>query len=74
MDRIRFAMFVPVAIVTITIVLAGSVGLLLLGMAEIKEKWLGVHEPFAVIVALLLSVAILGGAAFLSMNGPNDSK
>jgi hypothetical protein len=67
--RLLLALLVPMGILAVmTTVIAGT-GLLLLELAHVKEELYNVREPYAVVVALLIAAAILGGAALLARRG-----
>ena len=71
--RLRLALLIPLGVLAFAAVVIGGIGLLLLGMAELREeKLMGMKEPLAVIVALLLAVVVLGGAALLARRGSGE--
>ena len=72
-DRIMSAVWVPVLVVIVTAAIIIGIGELLLALAEVKDHvtigGIQVNEPWSVLVALLISGAILAGAAFLTKGG-----
>ena len=65
-DRLLSAFWVPVLVIIATAALIIGIGELLLALAHVKEKWLGMKEPLSVIVALVLATAIFLGATWLA--------
>ena len=72
-DRITSAIWVPVLVIIVTAAIIIGIGELLLALAEVKDHvtigGIQVNEPLSVLVALIISVAILAGAAFLARGG-----
>ena len=67
--RLLLALLVPLSLLSFMAVIIVGTGLLLLALADAKEELYSVREPYAVVVALLIAVAILGGAALLARRG-----
>ena len=65
-DRLFSAFWVPVVVIIATAALIIGIGELLLALAHVQEKWLGVKEPLSVIVAMVLAAAILLGATWIA--------
>ena len=87
MDQIRLALLVPLLVISLTVLVVGGIGILLLllsGAAELqfgdqvltihKEELLGIKEPYAVFGALFIAVGILIGAAIMARGKPGDSE
>ena len=76
-DRITSAIWVPVLVIIVTAAIIIGIGELLLALAEVKDHvtigGIQVNEPLSVLVALIISVAILAGAAFLARGWPRLS-
>ena len=70
-DRLFSALWVPVLVVLVTAAIVVGIGELLLALAKVEEKIGAVKEPYAVLVALLLALAVLIGAAVLARGGRN---
>ncbi len=72
-DRLLSSLWVPVLVLALVAVIVVAIGELLLALAEVNpEVVLGgieVAEPLAVLVAMLIAIAILGGGAILSRRG-----
>ena len=71
-DRLFSSLWVPVLVVLITVAMIVGVGELLLTLADVEEKIGEIREPYAVIVALLLALVVLVGAAVLDRIGRNS--
>ena len=71
-DRLFSSLWVPVLVVLITVAFIVGIGELLLVLAEVEEKIGAVKEPYAVLVALLLALIVLIGAAVLARGGRNS--
>ena len=67
--RLFLALLVPVGILAVMAIVIVGVGLLLLELADAKEELYNVREPYAVVVALLIAAAVLGGATLLARRG-----
>jgi hypothetical protein len=63
------AFLVPLAVLLFMAVVIIGTGTLLIALAEAKHDYLGVKEPLAVLVALILASAILGGSALAARMG-----
>ena len=72
--RVALAFFVPMGVVLASVLAISGLGVILLAFADYKEKLIGVAEPYAVVAALLISVAILGGATVLARRGPSTQE
>lgn len=72
-DRLLSALWVPVAVVLVTAILIIGVGELLLALAHMKDTWMGVPEPIAVAVALIMAALILGICAWVARETPEDT-
>ena len=68
-DRLLSAFWVPVSVLIATAAIIAVIGELLLWLAHMKYEIVGVKEPYAVLVALILAGAILVVAAWLARNG-----
>ena len=72
-DRIMSAVWVPVLVLIVTAAIIIGIGELLLALAEVQDHvtivGIQVNEPLSVLVALVISAAILIGAAFLARGG-----
>ncbi len=68
-ERLFSAFWVPVLVVLLTIGLIVGIGELLLALADVKEEVGGVKEPYAVLMALALSLIVLIGATVLARPG-----
>ena len=64
--RIIAALWVPILAIALTGALIVGIGELLLAMAHAREEVLGIKEPYAVLVALLITVLALLGSALLA--------
>ncbi|PKB68434.1 MAG: hypothetical protein BZY82_00780 [SAR202 cluster bacterium Io17-Chloro-G3] len=64
--RVALAGIVPVGVVLATALMITGIGVLLLDFAHMKHEIITVKEPLAVLVALIVSSLILGGAALLA--------
>ena len=71
-DRLFSSLWVPVLVVLITTAMIVGIGELLLALADVEEKIGVVREPYAVLVALLLALVVLVGAAVLDRVGRNS--
>ena len=75
-DRLLSAFFVPIGVTLVTGLIIVAVGELLLAMAEAKHhSFIGgieIREPYAVLVALLLAIVALVGAAYFAKNKRNS--
>lgn len=75
-DRLLSAFFVPVGVTLVTGLIIVTVGELLLAMADVKRHsvigGIEVNEPYAVLVAFLLSAVTLAGAAYFAKEKRNS--
>jgi hypothetical protein len=71
--RFFLALLIPVGVLAFMATLIGGLGVLLLALSGVQEKLLGVHEPYAVVGALIISAGILGGAALVARRVPRAS-
>ncbi len=71
-DRLFSSLWVPLLVVLITVTMIVGIGELLLALADLEEKIGVVREPYAVLVALLLALVVLVGAAVLDRIGQNS--
>lgn len=73
LDRLLSSFWVPVLVLAIVAGIVIGVGELLLALAEVNPKvtlgGIEVAEPLSVLVAMLISIAILAGGAVLSRRG-----
>ena len=67
--RVALALIIPLGVVLAAVLMISGLGVVLLMLAHQEEKLIGIAEPYAVVVALLISVFILGGAALLARRG-----
>ena len=67
--RMLTAFLVPLAVLLFMAVVIIGTGTLLIALAEAKHDYLGVKEPLAVLVALILASAILVGSALAARMG-----
>ncbi len=67
--RLLTAFLVPLAVLLFMAVIIIGTGTLLVVLAEAKHEYLGVKEPLAVLAALVISSAILGGSALAARMG-----
>ena len=68
-DRLLSALWVPVLVIIVTAAIIIGVGELLLALADVKHEISGVKEPFSVLIALVIAVAILLGATWAARGG-----
>ena len=71
-ERLFSSLWVPVLVVLIIVAIIVGIGELLLVLADVEEKIGAVKEPYAVLVALLLALIVLIGAAILARGGRNS--
>ena len=67
--RVALALIIPLGVVIASVLMISGLGVILLLLAHEEEKLMGIAEPYAVIVALLIAVIILGGATLLARRG-----
>ena len=67
--RVALALIIPLGVVLASVLMISGLGVILLMFAHEEEKLIGIAEPFAVVVALLIAVIILGGATLLARRG-----
>ncbi|MBI2936074.1 MAG: hypothetical protein HYY31_04625 [Chloroflexi bacterium] len=63
------SLLVPLVVLAFVTVVIGGIGILLLALADVKEELVGMREPWSVIGALIIAVAILGISSLLANGG-----
>ena len=72
-DRLFSALWVPVTVVLVTAMLIIGIGELLLALAHLKEKWMGIAEPISVAAALIIAVLILAVCTWMAQKNSTNS-
>ena len=67
--RVALALIIPMGVVLAAVLMISGLGVILLMVAHEKEELIGIVEPYAVVVAMLIAVFILGGATLLARRG-----